>query len=98
MIKLEPKNVSYFLKEKIKFVRTLKIKATKKQKQKTIDLLLGTNNSLFKSVRDPSLLVIQDFISTERKRSMKYTKLTEEELIPQTNKNRTRPQISKIPT
>lgn len=34
MIKLEPKNVSYFLKEKIKFVRTLKIKATKKTKTK----------------------------------------------------------------
>ena len=34
-------------------------------KQKAINSLLETNNSLFKSIRDPSLLVIQDSTSTE---------------------------------
>ena len=36
-------------------------------KQKTIDSLLETNNSLFKSIRDPSLLVIQGSTSTNSK-------------------------------
>ena len=33
-------------------------------KQKTIDSILETNSKLFKSVRDPSSLVIQDFTYT----------------------------------
>ena len=37
------------------------------KKQKTIDSLLETNNSLFKSICDPSSLVIQDSISTVSK-------------------------------
>ena len=66
-------------------------------KQKTIDSLLETNNSLFKSIRDPSLLVIQGSTSTNSKISNGIHKINrKKKLIQHTNQNRSRPQISQI--
>ena len=72
------------------YVRSLKINKKK--------LLLQTNNSLFKSIRDLSLLFIQDSSSTERKKSTGIHEINRKKLIQQKNQNRTRPQIIQIPT
>ena len=54
----------YFLKKKIQFY----VRSLKRNKKRSI-LLLEASNSLFKSIRDLSSLVIQDSTSTERKKS-----------------------------
>ena len=65
-----------FLEKKTQFyVRSLKI--NKK------NLLLQTNNSLFKSIRYPSLLAIQNSSSTERKKSIGIHEINAKKLIQQ---------------
>ena len=64
--------------------------------QKAIDSLSETNNSLFKSIRDPSSLFIQDSTSTDNKIPNGIHEINRKKLIQHTNQNRSRPQMSQI--
>ena len=65
-------------------------------KEKRVDSFLEINNSLFKSLRDPSSLVIQDSTSTDSKISNGIHEINRNKLIQHTNQNKSRPQIRQI--
>ena len=64
--------------------------------QTAIDSLSETNSSLFKSIRDPSSLFIQDSTSTDSKIPNGIHEINRKKLIQHTNQNRSRPQMSQI--
>ena len=64
------------------------MKIHKNNKKDKIDSLLETSNSLFKSIREPSSLVIQVSSSTDTKKSNGIHEINRKELIQQENQNR----------
>ena len=67
MTELENSHTFNVLETKLVFLEkeNLFLRSEFENKQKTIDLLFETNNGLFKSIRDPTSIVIQDSTSTD---------------------------------